>query len=253
MGMMNLLVFSLKVTMMNPDIKYEYLLDGISFIFVLGGTFLALLLSFPFPFFMQSFSMIKIILKKYKVSLDNTIDTLEKLAEQSRKGGTLSLESEFDSLEEEFLKKGIMLLVDGHSKEKISSILKNDIEQMNKRHEQMMIYYERAATYAMTFGLLGTLIQVILTLVQLSVVGEQINTVIGQMATALLPLVYGGIVSYLWYIPIVDKLRIKHEKELLYKNLVCDGVIAIRLGDSPKQVREQLLSYVSEKKRVHHK
>lgn len=251
MGVVTISIVALKMTGLS-NIKIEYIFDWTSLALVLGGTFLALILNFPFKLIIQSFSAIKVLLSKDKYSIEDTINAFDKLSEQARKKGILSLESEINALDNTFFKKGIMLLVDGHSKEKVSYILENDIEQMNIRHEQIITLYDKVAGYATASGLLGTLIQVILTLRQITMVGDGINTMMIQMAIALLPTLYGGILAYLWYIPIVNKLIAKHEKEVLYKNLIRDGVMAIQLGNSPKQVREQLFSYVSERKRVHH-
>lgn len=250
MGIVNTL-FYIKVTTFS-NLKIEYFIEWKSLAFVLGGTFLALFLSFPFKILIQSLSVIKVLLSKEKNSIENIINTFSTLAEQARKKGILSLETEINTLEDSFFKKAVMLLVDGHSKDKVEGILRNEIYQMNKRHEQIIGVFDRAMNYTIAFGLFGTLIQVILTLRQISMVGDGLNVVMLQMAVALLPTLYGGILTYLWYTPIVNKLIVKHEKEVLFKEMISDGVIAIQLGSSPKQIKEQLNSYLAEKKRVYH-
>lgn len=250
MGIVNTL-FYIKVTTFS-NLKIEYFIEWKSLAFVLGGTFLALFLSFPFKILIQSLSVIKVLLSKEKNSIENIINTFSTLAEQARKKGILSLETEINTLEDSFFKKAVMLLVDGHSKDKVEGILKNEIYQMNKRHEQIIGVFDRAMNYTIAFGLFGTLIQVILTLRQISMVGDGLNVIMLQMAVALLPTLYGGILTYLWYTPIVNKLIVKHEKEVLFKEMISDGVIAIQLGSSPKQIKEQLNSYLAEKKRVYH-
>lgn len=240
-----------QLTIFSSHIKLEYFLEWSSLLFVVGGTYLALLFSFPFRFCLQGARLVKVLVSKDKFSMVETIGLLEKLSEQSRKSGLLSLEAELSRLENSFLKKGMTLLVDGHSKEKVRNILKNDIDQMNKRHGQRILYYEKAGTYAVSVGILGTLIQVILILRQLSMAENPIDTMIMQIAVAFLPLLYGTILAYLVYIPIANKLIIKHEKENTYKNLIRDGIEAIQAGDSPKQIREHLASYLEEKKRIH--
>ena len=250
MGIVNTL-FYIKVTTFS-NLKIEYFIEWKSLAFVLGGTFLALFLSFPFKIIIQSLSVIKVLLSKEKNSIENIINTFSTLAEQARKKGILSLETEINTLEDSFFKKAVMLLVDGHSKDKVEGILRNEIYQMNKRHEQIIGVFDRAMNYTIAFGLFGTLIQVILTLRQISMVGDGLNVIMLQMAVALLPTLYGGLLTYLWYTPIVNKLIIKHEKEVLFKEMISDGVIAIQLGSSPKQIKEQLNSYLAEKKRVYH-
>lgn len=250
MGIFNM-VFCIKVTAFS-NFKIEYFMEWKSMAFVLGGTFLALVLSFPLKVLIQSFSVIKVLLSKERNSIENIRNTLYTLAEQARKKGILSLESEINTLEDSFFKKAIMLLVDGHSKDKVEYILKNDIHQMNKRHEQIIGIFDRAMNYTIAFGLFGTLIQVILTLREISMIGDGVNTMMIQMSMALLPTLYGGILTYLWYTPIVNKLIVKHEKEVLFKEMIYDGVMAIQLGSSPKQIKEQLDSYLAEKKRVYH-
>lgn len=250
MGIVNTL-FYIKVTTFS-NLKIEYFIEWKSLAFVLGGTFLALFLSFPFKILIQSLSVIKVLLSKEKNSIENIINTFSTLAEQARKKGILSLETEINTLEDSFFKKAVMLLVDGHSKDKVEGILRNEIYQMNKRHEQIIGVFDRAMNYTIAFGLFGTLIQVILTLRQISMVGDGLNVIMLQMAVALLPTLYGGILTYLWYTPIVNKLIVKHEKEVLFKEMISDGVIAIQLGSSPKQIKEQLNSYLAEKKRVYH-
>lgn len=250
MGILNTL-FYIKVTAFS-NFKIEYFVEWKSLAFVLGGTFLALVLSFPLKILMQSFLVMKVLLSRERNSMEDIMNTLHTLAEQAKKKGILSLETELNTLGNSFFKKAIMLLVDGHSKDKVEYILRNDIHQMNKRHEQIIGVFDRAMNYTIAFGLFGTLIQIILTLRQISMVGDGVDKIMLQMAMALLPTLYGGILTYLWYTPIVNKLIVKHEKEVLFKEMICDGVLAIQLGSSPKQIKEQLDSYLAEKKRVYH-
>ena len=70
------------------------------------------------------------------------------------------------------------------------------------------------------------------------------------MATALITTFYGCVLANMVFSPIAKKLRIRNEEELLYKQIMIEGILAIQSGDNPKFLKEKLVTYISQKERM---
>lgn len=219
-----------------------------SFIIVFGGTIVSLLLNCSPKVFITMFRHIKVLVRK-KYPIESVIQTIYALSEKARKNGILTLEQEIKSMKEPFFRRGLMFLVDAMGAKQVKYVLEQDVQYMEQRHETSAEIYDKGASYATAFGVIGTLLQLVLVLITL---GEEQGTAQGlgaKMALALLPILYGSILAGVVFYPIGRKLRVKNEEEVLYKQIVIEGIIAIQEGENPKHIKEQLLSAVEEGKR----
>lgn len=221
--------------------------DPASVAIVIGGTIAAVIASYPFSMLKQVFKHIKILVPGKNYSVTNLLDTLEEMAQLARKNGLLALEEKANEVNDPFFQHGIMMIVDATEAEEVRSMLENELDLMSQRHEESLGIYEKAAAYAPAFGMIGTLVGLINMLAEMTVNGaDNIGT---DMAVALVTTFYGSLLANLIFMPIAKKLRNRNEDELLYKQIMIEGILAIQAGDNPKFLKEKLATFLSNAER----
>jgi len=138
-----------------------------------------------------------------------------------------------------------MLVVDSIDAEKVNQILETELDYLEGRHISDMEFYTKGAAYAPAFGMIGTLIGLVNMLKQMS----DPNSIGPAMAVALLTTLYGSMLANIFFLPIANKLKIRHEEEMVCKLIVAEGVKAIQSGENPRFIEEKLLLIVESKKR----
>lgn len=210
--------------------------DASSAAVVIGGVVAALMVSFPMSVFSKIPRHHKIIFMPKKYNPRAYIDQVVELAEEARTSGLLSLEAKLEECKDDFLKNGMMLVVDAVDAEKVRSILESELEYLDERHAQDRAFYDKAAGYGPAFGMIGTLMGLINMLKQLS----DPDAIAPAMALALVTTFYGSVLSNGIFAPISNKLKIRHEEEYLCKMIVMEGIQGIQAGDAPRFLREKL-------------
>ncbi|HPA64060.1 MAG TPA: MotA/TolQ/ExbB proton channel family protein, partial [Spirochaetota bacterium] len=109
--------------------------DPASVFVTLGGSLSALVLSVPLSKFLGLTKALRIVFFAPKSNANEMIITLVSFSEKARREGLLALEDDLDELEDDFLKKGIQLVVDGSDPEMVRRIMETEIEQMMDRHD----------------------------------------------------------------------------------------------------------------------
>jgi chemotaxis protein MotA len=209
-----------------------------AFIVVFGCTFAYMLIKYPAG---SVFSSFKVIMKVffYKAEHPNeTIATLINLAEVARKESILALEKV--EIENEFMRKGIRMAVDGKDPETIKSILNIEVESLENRHNEVVSVLEGGAGSAPSFGMVGTLVGMVVMFGSL----EDPSTLGPAMAVSLLATLYGAVVAYVLLEPLAGKLRLRTEEEVLNMKIVSGGVLSILAGENPRVIKEKLDSYL---------
>lgn len=223
-------------------------IDMPSVAIVVGGTLCSTLASFPFNMlknvgrhFTKLFSN-----KSYRVepAIENIVD----FAQVARKNGLLALEEKANALSDPFFKQGIMLVVDAMEEDKVRDMLETEVDSMASRHEEEVGIYDKAAAFAPAFGMIGTLVGLINMLKGMDLSSGASSNIGQSMATALVTTFYGCILANLVFMPIAKKLRIRNEEEILYKQIIIEGVIGIQSGDNPKNLKEKLVSLLHQKR-----
>ena len=160
----------------------------------------------------------------------------------ARKDGLLVLEEKANELEDPFFKKGILLVVDAMEAEKVREILENEVSSMIERHDGEVAIYDKASSYAPAFGMIGTLVGLVNMLKSMDLSSGSSDNLGVSMATALVTTFYGCILANLLFGPISKKLRIRNDEEVIYKQVIIEGVVGIQAGDNPKVLKEKLVS-----------
>ncbi len=204
-----------------------------------GGLFGAVAISFPLKDLLRIPKVFLIAVRGRKDSPVEMINKLVQFAEVARRDGILALEGVTEDLDDEFLVRGIQLAVDGTDPELIEQIMNTELENLSDRHVGGKRLFDGMTKYAPAWGMIGTVIGLILMLKGLS--AEADPAAIGQgMAVALVTTFYGALLANYVFNPVADKLVAKQEAEMLMRNIVVRGVLAIQSGDNPRIVEQKL-------------
>lgn len=210
--------------------------DAPSIAITVGGTIGVMMISFPAGAFKKIGKHLKILVKPYRFEPRQSIDLIVELATEARMKGLLSLEDKLNEIDEPFLHNSLMLVVDSVDSEKVRQVMETELEQLDERHALDRGFYDKAASYAPAFGMIGTLVGLILMLGNMS----DVNVLAKGMATALITTLYGSLLANIVCLPISSKLKARHDEEFLCKQLVMEGVLAIQEGENPKFIEEKL-------------
>ncbi len=179
-----------------------------------------------------------------KISESNEGDVIHKiidLANVARKEGLLQLEEAAEDIDDDFLKKGIMLIVDGTDQELVSSILETELDCIERRHNKICNFWDALAAMGPAWGMIGTLIGLINMLKLL----DDPSSIGPNMAVALITTLYGSLIANWICIPVSTKLRAKNAKEIMNKEVICEGILSIQAGENPRVIEEKLKSFLA--------
>ena len=206
--------------------------DVPSIIITIGGSLSGLIASYTLKDFLGSFKGIGLAFKDPKYDHGATISKIIELSNVARKEGLLALEEVAQNLDDEFMKKGILLIV---------GILETELMNMDERHRGVAGFFETWATLGPAWGMIGTLIGLVNMLKDL-----QDSSAIGpSMATALLTTLYGSLIANWFCTPIANKLKAQNSVEYQLKEIVIEGLLSIQAGENPRVIEEKLKSFLS--------
>ncbi|NLW22288.1 MAG: motility protein A [Tissierellia bacterium] len=220
--------------------------DVPAIIITIGGTFASTLASFPIKDIMNIGKVIKIAFSHKENSPTDVISEIIKLANIARKEGLLSLEEYAENLDSEFLKKGILLIVDGTDPELVRNILETELVFLEERHNNGQKIFETMGTYAPAFGMIGTLVGLINMLRTI----DDSSSIGPSMSVALVTTFYGSVLANVIFLPIAQKLKIKSQSEILVKELMLEGLLSIQAGENPRIIEEKLKTFIPPEMRI---
>jgi len=204
---------------------------------VFGGTLATAMVGVSLQKFFGMFKLIKIALFPQKVVAQDLIAKMMTYATTVRKEGILALEREAKNIEHPFLRKGIRLMVDGSDPDYLREVLESEMEQIAERHAQGAAIFQKMGGYSPTMGIIGTVMGLIVTLAN---AGEDPNTLIHHIATAFIATLWGVFMANIVWLPIADKLKFRHQEEMMILNLIMIGIISIQSGANPSFIRTKL-------------
>jgi len=222
---------------------------------VLGGVLSATLVNYPIKAVLNLGSVFSNVVRSENFDFGKTINKIVKLAEKSRKDGLLSLESDLDSINSVFLRNGVELAINERDSSRLRTFLTMDLNNISTRHlggQEIILYM---AAYAPAFGMLGTVLGLIVMMNKFQMGGE-VNSVefsvatkftelLTGMGTALITTFYGVLLANMIFLPIAGKLKRMSENELMLKSIVLEGIISIHGREHPILIREKLMTFVS--------
>ena len=143
-----------------------------------------------------------------------------------------------------FMKNSFQMVVDSVDQEKVKEQMDCWLANLDDRHSSDRAFYDKGAELGPAFGMIGTLIGLINMLQNMS----DIDTLGPNMAVALVTTFYGSVLANALFLPISNKLRVRHEEEYLCMTIIAEGVQAIQAGENPKLVQERLVHMLPEYK-----
>ena len=216
-------------------------LDAPSAIITIGGSLSAVLCSNKLPGFIAGLKSVALPFKEKTVDPGETINKIIELSNVSRKEGLLALEEAANSIEDEFLKKGIMLVVDGTDAELVRGILETDMISMEDRHKKTVTFWEFWGEQGPAWGMIGTLLGLIAMLNKLS----DPSAIGPQMSVALITTLYGSLIANWLCAPIAGKLSVNNDMEVVNRQITIEGLLSIQAGENPRVIEEKLKSFLS--------
>lgn len=215
--------------------------DFASILITVGGSFAALLIAYPIS---EMKRVMKVTVESFKESTSSSteiINSFTNLSKKARREGLLSLEDEMAQLTNQFLKKGLQMVVDGLEPETIKEIMELEIGEMERRHSDGANMLKAWAAYAPAFGMIGTLVGLIQMLANLS----DSSALASGMGKALITTFYGALLANLILVPMAQNLNYKSSVEVNNREMMLEGILAIQSGVNPRIVEEKLTSYLS--------
>ena len=224
----------------------QYFLDAPSAIITFGGAFCCVMASYNMSDFLNGLKSIKLIFKVPTVNTPQIIQKIIELSNVARKEGLLSLEEAAADLDDAFLKKGILLIVDGTDPELVRAILETELSSIDGRHKSKIGFWQDVASMGPAWGMIGTLIGLILMLQKLS----DPSSIGPSMAIALITTLYGSLLANWIATPVATKLKNNNDEEAMVKEIMIEGLLSIQAGENPRVIEEKLKSFLAPKDRV---
>jgi len=221
--------------------KLQNFFDVPSILITVGGTFMCVLTSNSMKDFLKGFKSFTFVLKQPQYDAAEIIKQIIDLSNIARKEGLLALEESANSLEDEFMKKGILLIVDGTDPELVRNILETELVNIDARHKKLIAFWKNVAAMGPAWGMIGTLIGLINMLKNMS----DPDTIGPNMSVALVTTFYGSLLANWISIPISTKLAGNNDIEIMMKEVMVEGLLSIQAGENPRVIEEKLKSFLS--------
>jgi chemotaxis protein MotA len=212
---------------------------------VIGGGIAAMIICFPLKTLLAFPKVtIKVFLNKQE-NLVDVINTLVSLAETARRDGLLALEAKLPDIKYPLIRSGLQMAVDGADAGSVESVLRSEVEATSRRHKDGKNLMDQLGKFAPAYGMIGTLLGLVMMLSNMS----DPSSIGAGMAVALLTTLYGAVMSNVMCLPAAEKLAYISKQEMIARELMIRGILAIQSGDSPRAIEQRLMTFVPPKQR----
>jgi chemotaxis protein MotA len=150
------------------------------------------------------------------------------------------LEEELEDLDDEFLKKGMRLVVDGTDGTIIRDLLELELTQMQARHASKISIMIMFGSLGPAFGMMGTVLGLVSMLRNL----EDTSSIGPLMSVALITTLYGSMVANIIAIPLNGRLTDLDAAEAQIREMEIEGILSIQSGENSRVLAVKLLSYI---------
>lgn len=210
------------------------MVDSASIIITVGGSISGVLAAHKLPDFINGLKGITLTFKEKAEDPAETIKKIIDLSNVARKEGLLALEEAANDIEDDFMKKGVMLVVDGTDPELVRGIMETSLSCMEERHKKVIAFWEKWAELGPAWGMIGTLIGLINMLKNL----EDASSIGPAMSVALVTTLYGSLIANWLCNPTASKLKVNNEREVAIKEMIVEGLLSIQAGENPRVIEE---------------
>ncbi len=214
--------------------------DFPSIFVVVGGVISATIAAFPVKTLKGVVPVMRNAFIRKEVNLNDDVEMIIGIANIARREGILALEDSIANQNDPYLKKGVMLIVDGSDPELVRGIMETELAFVRERHAQGQAVLDQMAAFSPAFGMVGTLIGLINMLKQL----DDMAALGPNMSVALITTFYGVVMANLIFTPMSRKLKVMGNDEYLRKELILEGILSIQDGENPRIIREKLNAFL---------
>ena len=218
------------------------ILQPTAFLIVFGGTIGATMIGFPLSTFKAAMIEMIYVFKEESTKPNDVIDQIIKFTNKARREGIISLEKDAEDVEDPFFKKSIMMAVDGSEPRELRETMEVELQYMDERGEYSAKIFEAAGGYAPTIGIIGA----VLGLIQVMQALDNIEEVGHGIAVAFVATIYGVAVANIFFLPAAAKLKFKHRKRMIIKEMMLEGTLGILEGQNPRVIEGKLASFLDD-------
>jgi chemotaxis protein MotA len=213
---------------------------------VFGGTLGAVMLQFPLATILHAFRQLGSVFVNPHRDPQAIIQQLVQYAQKARRHGIVSLDAELPEIEDSFLRKSLMLAVDGTEPQELRKMMELELDNQAEYEEQVPQVFESAGGFAPTVGILGA----VLGLIQVMQHLDKIDEVGKGIAVAFVATVYGVGSANLLYLPMAGKMKLRIRDEQIMREMKLEGVASILEGMNPRMLETKLLGFLVEANQV---
>jgi len=222
--------------------KIGQVLQPTAALIVFGGTLGAIMVQFPFEVVITAFRSVATIFFVPKSDPLAVIREIVTIAYKARKEGIVSLDSDLDKVQDPFLRRSLMLAVDGTEPGELRKMMELELEKQGEHEENTPKVFESAGGFSPTIGIIGA----ILGLIQVMQHLDNIEEVGKGIAVAFVATIYGVGAANLLLLPAAGKLKIRIREGQVIREMMLEGVISILEGMNPRMIETKLFSYLAE-------
>lgn len=219
--------------------------DPASIFITLGGSFFCIMASYSMQDLISGFKSFGLIFKTPEIDTPQMITKVIELSNVARKEGLLSLEEAAADLDDDFLKKGILLIVDGTDPELVRAIMETELVSIEGRHKAKVGFWDNLGAMGPAWGMIGTLVGLVNMLKNMS----DPSAIGPNMAVALLTTLYGSLLANWICAPVSSKLKENNGAEIMVKEIMIEGLLSIQAGENPRVIEEKLKSFLAPSER----
>lgn len=216
-----------------------------SAVITFGGAFFATLTSHSLADYISGLKSITLVFKAPALNTSEMIRKIIDLSNVARKEGLLSLEAAAADMQDPFLKKGILLMVDGTDPELVRAIMETELVSIEGRHKNCIGFWDTLGAMGPAWGMIGTLVGLVDMLYHM----DNVATLGPAMAVALITTFYGSVLANMICIPVSNKLKADNAMEMMMKEVMIEGLLSIQAGENPRVIEEKLKSFLAPKDR----
>jgi chemotaxis protein MotA len=224
--------------------KIAQILQPTAAMIVLGGTIGAVMIQFPLSVVLSAAKGLVNVFLDRAQEPNSLIKELVGYANKARKDGIVSLDGQLPSIKDPFLKKALMLAVDGAEPQELRKMMELELDNQEEHGERISQVFEAAGGYSPTVGIIGA----VLGLIQVMQHLEDISEVGKGIAVAFVATIYGVGMANILFLPWAGKLKIKFREEQVMREMKLEGVISILEGMNPRMLETMLMGYLPEHK-----
>ena len=217
------------------------MVDSASIIITVGGSISGVLAAHKLPDFINGLKGITLTFKEKAEDPAETIKKIIDLSNVARKEGLLALEEAANDIEDDFMKKGVMLVVDGTDPDLVRGILETELVSIEERHKSKISFWEDLGAMGPAWGMIGTLIGLVNMLYEM----DDPSSIGPSMAVALITTLYGSLLANWICTPVATKLKLNNANEITMKEIAIEGLLSIQAGENPRVIEEKLKSFLA--------